>query len=340
MIVTRSFRLSALFRFAWPNALRTLILSTVVWAAYEFGGLAPLAIPFLPVATIGTAVAFYVGFKNNSSYERMWEARKIWGSIVNISRHFASSVISLVGHRQCDEVPAEHGAVIHKLVYRHLAWVNILRLQLRRPSPLNASAPHLPQYKVVAKRVAAEPSFEEEVDTHLRTFDCAREAEELAGKQNIANHLMQLQLHDLIALKRRGWLDAFEHRILADHIVECLNAQGAAERIKFFPFPRQYANFSSIFVNIFIFLLPFGLLGEFATIGDHFTWMIIPFSLLISWVFYSMEQVGDASENPFENAVNDVPLTAMCRNIEVDLKELLKEEELPPKYQPVDGILL
>jgi putative membrane protein len=64
-------------------------------------------------------------------------------------------------------------------------------------------------------------------------------------------------------------------------------------------------------------------------------WLTIPFSLLISWVFFTIEQVGEFTENPFDNAMNDVPLNAICRTIEIDLREMLGETDLPPRiYSP------
>jgi ion channel-forming bestrophin family protein len=98
--------------------------------------------------------------------------------------------------------------------------------------------------------------------------------------------------------------------------------------------------FSRVFVLIFIFLLPFGLLKDLNNLASWGAWLTIPFSLLISWVFYTMEQIGEYSENPFDNAVNDVPITTICRNIEIDIKELLGETDLPEKIQPDNNILL
>jgi putative membrane protein len=61
-------------------------LSLVVTILYDLVGFTFLNVPWTPVALIGTAVAFMVGFQNNSAYGRIWEARKIWGGIVNASR--------------------------------------------------------------------------------------------------------------------------------------------------------------------------------------------------------------------------------------------------------------
>ena len=68
--------------------------------------------------------------------------------------------------------------------------------------------------------------------------------------------------------------------------------------------------------------------------------MVIPFTMLIAWVFTVMEQIGDASENPFDNGINDIPMTAICRNVEIELREMIGEKELPPRIEPVQGILM
>ncbi len=89
-----------------------------------------------------------------------------------------------------------------------------------------------------------------------------------------------------------------------------------------------------------MFLVPFGLLQEFAKLGDQYVWLTIPFSVMVSWVFNSMERVGESTENPFEGSPNDVPITAMTRTIEIDLREMLDETEVPPALQPVNKILM
>ena len=86
--------------------------------------------------------------------------------------------------------------------------------------------------------------------------------------------------------------------------------------------------------------MPFGLLNEMNKIGEHGIWLTIPFAMLISWVFYTMEQIGEFSENPFDNAVNDVPLNAICNTIEMDVREFLGDENIPEKTVPVEEVLL
>ena len=86
-------------------------------------------------------------------------------------------------------------------------------------------------------------------------------------------------------------------------------------------------------------MLPLGLLAEFAKMGPGHVWLMVPVAVLLSGVFNIIERVGHTSENPFENQMNDVPMTSICRSIEIDLRELLGETELPPKVEPIDDVL-
>jgi putative membrane protein len=124
--------------------------------------------------------------------------------------------------------------------------------------------------------------------------------------------------------------------------------QGRCERIKDFPYPRQYATVNSFFIKLFCLLLPFGLLREFDKLNDsvegvikgNMVWLIIPFSVLISWMYTSLDRVGESTENPFDGSANDVPISQMCRTAEIDLREMLGETDLPPPLEPRNNIVL
>lgn len=116
--------------------------------------------------------------------------------------------------------------------------------------------------------------------------------------------------------------------------------QGRAERIKKFPLPRQYANLSFVFNCIFIFLLPLGIVAEFAKLGDAGVWLMIPFGTIVGWIYVVMELIGDYSENPFEGLATDVPMLSICRTIEIDMLQILGETELPKPIQPVNDVLM
>ena len=119
---------------------------------------------------------------------------------------------------------------------------------------------------------------------------------------------------------------------------ELFSIQGKSERIKNFPYPRQYATLGHLFVWIFLLLLPFGIIPEFAKIGanlegnfiflsPYFVWLAIPFCAAVSWVFHTMERIGRVGENPFEGSANDVPISTIARGIEIDLRQMLDEDD-------------
>ena len=94
------------------------------------------------------------------------------------------------------------------------------------------------------------------------------------------------------------------------------------------------------FVRLFTFLVPFGMLQEFDKLGDYYVWLTIPFTVLVCWVFLAMEKIGEATENPFEGTPNDIPMAALCRTIEIDLREMLDEKDVPPPVGAVNNILM
>ncbi len=328
MYTGKIFTLSLLWHFARVNLFRTLIISIAAVLLYEVAGFRFVAIPFLPVGTIGTAVAFYIGFKNNQAYDRLWEARRLWGGITNASRNLATMMISLVDDK----------TFVNDFLHRHIGYVNILRLQLRRTIPWATSRGDLHRTFVGEKKELEE--FDEGLKTILAKNNKMQYYELLKSKQNVANIMLKIQIEQLTKLKREKKIDDFEHSDLVKMINELFNLQGGCERIKSTPLFRQYSIFSRVFVLLFIFLLPFALLKDLSTLASWGAWLTIPFTLLISWVFYTMEQIGEYSENPFDNSVNDTPITTICRNIEIDIKELLGEKELPQKFQPENNILL
>ncbi|BAO54623.1 hypothetical protein NMS_0614 [Nonlabens marinus S1-08] len=72
---------------------------------------------------------------------------------------------------------------------------------------------------------------------------------------------------------------------------------------------------------------------------NWYLFLQIPFSVLVMWIFTTMEIVGDNSEDPFEGRINDVPMTALCRTIMIDLRDILDEKNLPQPVLPKDNIL-
>ncbi|MBW1294089.1 bestrophin family protein [Aquimarina litoralis] len=332
MYIKRNIGWGLILRFAWKNLLFFILYTASIFSLYYFFDLQFIDIPFQPLSVIGIAVAFYIGFKNSQSYDRFWEGRKIWGGIVNYSRTWANQVLSLV-----DDSYETKKVLIH----RHIAWINALRIQLRQPSSFsmkeNASVERL-----LEKHGERNPACDV-----TKGFVSKEEYDDLLTRKNAATHLVKNQGLHLKELLKAEKISQFDNQLLHGVLEELYNLQGKCERIKNTPFPRQYAYFSTVFTWIFVLLLPFGILNVFESeLGDMsqhiqpwFIFLMIPLSVLISWIFTTMEKVGSNSEDPFEGRVNDVPMTALCRTIEINLRDMLDEKDLPEKVKPKDNIL-
>jgi len=136
MYVNKNFNFKSVMRFSGGHIIWIALWATAVTAAYAFFHVHWLSIPWFPIAVIGTAVAFYLGFKNNQAYDRLWEARKIWGAIVNSSRMLGATIKAYVGNQFRDEPYSESDLkdIHQKLIYRHIAYLYTLRSQLLIPT--------------------------------------------------------------------------------------------------------------------------------------------------------------------------------------------------------------
>lgn len=337
MYILRNISWRIVLRFAWKNVLFFALWSGIVTYLFhhmEHHG-RPIAIPFQPLSVIGIAVAFYLSFKNNSSYDRFWEARKIWGAIINYSRTWGNQVMSFVSDP--DGKLGEKDALFQikkRLIYRQIAWIYALNYNLRKRTSF--SPDYKGSSKIFFKGEASEAQWQKKVGNMVDTSEYTA----LKKMANRPTQLIRNQGEDLRRLiEEKGLLNDFRHMEMMRVQEEFYNFQGKCERIKKTPFPRQYAFFSKVFVWIFILLLPFGMVSEFAKMGHARIILTIPFCTLIAWIFYTMEIVGDNSEDPFENYINDVPMTALCETIETDLRQMLGETDLPKATPAEFGVL-
>jgi putative membrane protein len=337
MYIKRSISPRIIFKYSWRRTIIYTLFACLVFSAYYYLEWHFVQIPFEPISVIGIAVAFLIGFKNSESYDRFWEGRKIWGGIVNYSRTWAIQVLNFVKTADKEETKK----LQQQMIYRHLGWINALRVQLRQPRPWA-----IKENKLVSRLHNRHGERNISCDEAHRWVD-EDEYQDLKKRVNSATHLVKNQAAQVTSLRDRGILDGFREDQLQSVLEELYNLQGRCERIKNTPFPRQYGYFSLLFTNIFIFLIPFGLLDVFERdlvgstdwLRGWYIFLMIPFSVLISWVFSTMDSIGDNSEDPFEGRFNDVPMTALCRTIEIDLRDMLDEEELPENIQPKDNIL-
>lgn len=316
-----------------------IALAAIPVALYDMLDWKWLSLPWLPIALIGTAVAFLVGFKNNATYDRLWEARKIWGAIVNSSRTLGIMVNDYVTNKHAanplNEV--ELKAVHKRIIYRHIGWLTALRFQLRQPRPWETMSL---SYNKEYRKLYPVPELESKVEDVINPFLSAAEKEYVFQKKNPATHIISLQSKELKQLLDKGLIEDFRHMELENILADLYEHQGKCERIKNFPYPRQFATLNLYFVWLFILLLPFGMLREFGNLGDGLIWLTIPFSSLVAWVFHTLEKIGESTENPFQGGANDIPMASLARTIEIDLREMLDETDLPQPVQAVHDILM
>ncbi len=334
MLTKRSYSLKEVLVWTRYETLIFILYSAIATFMYEVLGFEFLQVPWTPLALIGTAVAFLIGFQNNAAYGRTWEARKIWGGIVNASRSFGMKTQDMI--RPDDKKLSRDGAKeVHRtLIYRHIAWLTALRYSMRDPKSWEANGKHITNQEW-SDRIHI-PEHKETLQDHLTTYLPLSELDYVMSKGNKATSILFLQSKHLRKLKEEGVLWDFSFLNLEDLLQEMLTLQGKSERIKNFPYPRQYATICGLFIFLFLTLIPFGIIPEFKNIsldlatqspiwGPRFVWLSIPFCSIVSWVFHTMEKIGRAGENPFEGTPNDVPISTIARGIEIDMRQQMNE---------------
>jgi len=318
---------------AWTRrrlyALFVLALLPVL--LYRVFGQTWVAVPWAVAVLLGTATSFIVGFRNAQTYQRTLEAQALWTSIVALSRYWG-----LV----CRDFPANAGHT-RLLVLRHLAWLTALRHQLRTPRPWEtvhrgANAEYRRRRFVVPE---SEASLGSELARLLPESECADPR---------PLRLLAAQGETLRELLARQQLAVPHHVEMQKTLKDLLDQQGRAERLKDFPYPRQYAAVHRYFVWAFVAVLPFCLVREFDRLNDglhgvlagQMAWCTVPFAMLVGWMYLALDLVGESTENPFEGGANDVPLSQMSRQVKIEPRELLGDPELPPPLTPRHDILL
>lgn len=246
----------------------------------------PLTIP----AFIGTAISILLSFKLSQSYDRWWEARKVWGAIVNDSRSFVIQLQTLTAKG--------NDTMVKKIALRQIAWCYSLGQSLRG---LNAIE-------------------------NLDKFISPEDLEEIQQHNNKPLALLQLHGKDIKELKEQNQLDLFSQIQLDNTLVRLCDAQGKSERIKSTVFPVTYRLFLHAIIYLFVITLAISLRVE----GLYET----PLLIAISSAFFLLEKSATHMQDPFENRPTDTAITAIARTIEINIKQLLKETEIPKPLQP------
>jgi putative membrane protein len=286
------------------------LVACVVTVAAEYYDVVTTNLTAVPFTLISLALGVFLGFRNNTSYDRYWEGRRLWGRLVNDARSFARMTLTVIAHDASSGArasQAETRALQEALIYRVIAFCHALRLHLRNE---------------LSQPTDLEPLLDAEELTALRV------------QRNVPLYLAQ-RISQLIARARH--LGVLRHRdvhLFENMLTDLVDVQGGCERIRSTPIPWSYTVLMHSIVAVYCFALPFGLIAT-----THYLTPVVV--LMIAYAFLGLDAVGDELEQPFGHEDNDLPLSAISRTIEVNLRQLLDEVELPAMLGPNgDGIVL
>lgn len=296
----------------WPRIWRRLLLNLtfallVTSAHLQFGLLRGSDITALPFTLIGFALSIFLGFRINTAYDRFWEGRKLWGQLVNTARTLARQISTLIGPSPgAGAGPDDLAERRQAMIYTVIAFPHALRLRLRREeSALGELAGLVPEAEVERLKKDRNPP-------------------------NALVHRLALQIEEAY---RAGLCHPQHAALLHQGLAGLTDAQGGCERIAGTPMPFAYAVLLRRIVGVYCYSLPFGVLHTLGAL----TPVVV---LMMSYAFYGLDAIGDEIAEPFGNDPNDLPLSAICRTIEIDLRQRLGEAELPAAAQPHRGLLL
>jgi putative membrane protein len=261
-------------------------------------------IPSLPIqipAFMGTAISLVLAFKLNQSYERWWEARKIWGSITNDSRSLVLQLLNFTGAKNEERLKER----IVKLANRNIAWCYALGQSLRKLKTTEG----------------------------LNSYLSTEEINEMSKHYNIPLAIIQLNLEEIKELRDNNVITEFQYIQIDNTYVRLCSLMGQSERIKNTVFPKTYRLYLHYFIYIFLFTLFVSLLGFHGI-------LIIAMIFFISLPFFLLEKTAFLLQDPFENRPTDIPVTSIARNIEINSKQLLGISDVPEPLKPDSFFLM
>ncbi len=280
MILANKLPLKHLFSSARKDMFLVALFTLIAATAHYF-----VEFPSIPIAIsalLGTAISLILSFRLAQSYDRWWEARTIWGAIVNDSRSLVLQLLNYTVSSDRDEV--------EKMARRHIVWVNTVAFFLRK-KPLDSS---------MQKYISQEEYYlyEEALNTPLL--------------------VMQKQLESLQSLE----LNSYEKMHIDSTFVRLVSSMGQAERIKNTVFPSEYQRYLHLSIYLFLGFISISL----ANLGHQWEILLL---ILIAAPFFLLEKAAEHLQDPFEDRPTDVPISAISRNIEINVLTLLDDKDIP-----------
>ncbi len=289
----------------WMRTLTVTAIATVVTVLYEEVPALHYSLTVAPFTLVGLPLGIFLGFRNNTAYDRFWEARKLWGALVNTSRSITRQALTLI-QPQLEpgaKTPEQVQELQLRFVHLTIGYVHALRHHLRDTAPGDTLKELLPR-----------ESFES-----------------LRDESNVPLAILQRMGETVRLAYDQKWVHPFHVNVLEASLTALTDIQGACERIKSTPIPFSYTVLMHRIVAFYCVLLPFGLM-------DTVRWATPVVVLAISYCFFGLDAIGDEIEDPFGVDVNDLPLDSISRNIERNLRARIGEE-MPEPVIPQKGIL-
>ncbi len=286
------------FRLTWKVDLMILACCTTAYLVDAYWLNRQFSIPLTVSTVLGTAIAFFIGFNNNQAYDRWWEARKVWGELVNDSRSWARCLLYYCDTDTSDE--AVH--IARRMIYRHLGFLYALKAVLRKRSD----------------------------DEYYAGYLSETDLPHVKAQTNIPNAILNLQAEDIQLLSRQGAIDGFRFRELNGLMTRFCDGMGKSERIRNTVFPPSYLFFTRVFIWFYVIL-------STLMLSESIDYWSIIFGWAFGFVFHVTHQNGISIMNPFEATVMAIPLDSIARTTEINLLEMLGHENVPSPVAPIDG---
>lgn len=271
--------------------LLVAVYTLVIVLLHDRFNLKHMAIPLSVPMIMGTVISLLLAFRSNQAYDRWWEARTVWGAIVNDSRTFSRQVLSFIDNSYDGE---DIGHFRERMVRRQIAWCYALSQSLRGLDAREGLDRHIPK----------------------------REISHVCKYTNVPMALLELHARDLNYALKQGWINEYQQIQLDQTLSRLCDGMGKCERIKNTVFPATYSLYIHFALNFFILLLPFALI-------EYFGLVEVPMVVAIAASFLLIEKMAIHLQDPFDNKPTDTPMTAISRNIERDLKQMLNDHHLP-----------
>ncbi|PSR53869.1 hypothetical protein AHMF7605_10250 [Adhaeribacter arboris] len=295
MLLKKNIPISYVFGKVKYEITFVIIYATIIGVWDKYFHVINISIPLSVPMVLGTVLSLLLAFKSNQAYDRWWEARIVWGAIVNDSRTLVRQLLYFMADPY---ISVSIKDFQDRFVNRQIAWCYSLGQSLRNQSP-----------------------------THrLNKYLQPEELEFVSKHDNVPNALLQLHGRDLKRMLQEGQLNKYQQVELDDTLTRLCDSMGKCERIKNTVFPVTYGLYIHFSLFVFILLLPFALLDTFGIFE-------IPMVVIIAVSFFLIEKMAIHLQDPFENKPTDTPVTTIARSIERNLKQMMNDQKVPEKVE-------